>query len=98
MTSAQPSWPAVTLIRAPSSVPAERTSHAGSPLKIVSAVRLRRRLRLHTKRIFVRSLVASKNFFGIKSNDTRPLLVNRIFAIATQKQEQETHEFLIRFE
>ena len=56
-TSAQPSCPAVTLMRAASSVPAERTSQAGSPLKIVSAVKLRRRFRLQMNKILRRALV-----------------------------------------
>src|ERR1017187_3003192 len=78
MTSAQPRCPAVTLMRALSSVPAERTSHAGSLLKIVSAVRLRRRLRLHTKRIFVRSLTTSKISLVIFNQKTETSSYSRV--------------------
>ena len=63
-----------------SSVPAERTSHAGSFLKMVSAVRLRRRLRLQTNKILVRSLAASKISSVI--NQTWFLLLFEVINIA----------------
>src|SRR6185295_9670187 len=70
--SAQDTWPAVTLIRAPGSVPADRACMPLTPSKIFSAVRLRQRFRLQTNKTFRQSIDGYFNFFT-NTFELRPL-------------------------
>src|SRR4029079_18282521 len=78
--SAQRSKPAVTTIRALGCVPADRKSNPGVPLKMRSAVRLRRRFRLQTKRTLMR-LVSCLNLDfleAVGSSSVRSYFAERV--------------------